>query len=80
MPVFLLAVALLAPPSIGAQPAGRVFRLGFISSSTTSVSSPFLVALRQGLSELGYVEGKNVTIEYRFAERRELMLADRVIQ
>jgi putative tryptophan/tyrosine transport system substrate-binding protein len=47
------------------------YRLGFISSSTTSLQSPLLHALRQGLSERGYDEGRNVEIVYRFAHSRE---------
>jgi putative ABC transport system substrate-binding protein len=67
-----LVFALLATPlAAEAQQVGKVPRIGFISTSTTSVSSPFLAALRQGLSELGYVEGKSIVIEYRFARHRD---------
>jgi ABC-type uncharacterized transport system substrate-binding protein len=38
----------------------------------TTVSHPFLTGLRQGLSELGYEESKNITIEYRFGTKEEL--------
>lgn len=51
--------------------AQQTARLGFISSSTTNVSSPFLNALRQGLKDFGYEERKNLIIEYRFAESKE---------
>src|SRR5437870_538812 len=54
-----------------AQDTTKVFRIGFISSSTTSVSSPFLVAFRQALGEAGYTEGRNLVIEYRLATRGE---------
>lgn len=55
-----------------AQRSGKVYRLGFISSSVTSESHPFLEGLRQGLSELGYKAGKNIKIEYRFGKKQEL--------
>jgi len=42
--------------------------IGFLRPSTAAGSEHILAALRQGLSELGYVEGRNVAIEYRWAE------------
>jgi putative ABC transport system substrate-binding protein len=42
--------------------------VGFLSLGSQSGSGPFMAAFRQGLSEAGYVEGQNVTIEYRWAE------------
>src|SRR2546428_597633 len=57
-----------------AQDTTKVFRIGFISSSTTSVSSPFLVAFRQALGEAGYTEGRNLVIEYRLATSRRAFL------
>ena len=44
--------------------------IGFLSISTPSVAAPSVAALRQGLSETGYVEGQNLTIEYVWAEGR----------
>lgn len=64
---FLIATCLGAVP-LRADANSR--RLGFISSSTTSLDSPFLIALRQGLSERGYEEGRNLEIAYRFAQAR----------
>jgi putative ABC transport system substrate-binding protein len=63
---------LLAPLYANAQRPTKVFRLGFISSSVTNVSHPFLAELRQGLSELGYEEGQLIRIEYRFGTKEEL--------
>src|SRR5262249_9746104 len=47
------------------RPAWQV--LGFLSSETPGVSAPMAAAFRQGLTESGYVEGRNVTIEHRWA-------------
>ena len=74
-----LAGGLLAAPLVaGAQPAGKVPRIGFLSPS--SLSDPrttlFVEAFRQGLRDLGWVEGQNVTIEYRWAEESTARLPD----
>ena len=45
--------------------------IGFLRPSTAAGSEPLLEAFRQGLNELGYVEGQNVAIEYRWAEGQE---------
>ena len=56
--------------------------IGFLRPSTAAGSEPLLAAFRQGLNELGYVEGQNVAIEYRWAEgqfdRLSAMAADLV--
>lgn len=66
MAVCLAAVLLLAGPfSAQAQQAARVYRIGFVSPISPG---PTIAAFRQGLKEAGYVEGKNVIIEARFAE------------
>jgi len=53
--------------SLGQQPA-KVARIGFLEASTPSAIAARVEAFRQGLRDLGYVEGKNVVIEYRYAE------------
>jgi ABC-type uncharacterized transport system substrate-binding protein len=57
---------LAAPLAAEAQQTGKVYRIGYLSIA--SGPSPRTEALRQGLRELGYIEGKNITIEYRFAQ------------
>jgi putative ABC transport system substrate-binding protein len=53
-----------------AQQAGKVPRIGFLDSSTASSSTVLVEAFRQELSKLGWIEGKNFIIEYRFAEQK----------
>ena len=60
------AGALAAPLGSFAQQQGKVWRVGFLGTSTASGYAP--EALRAGLRELGYVDGKNLVIEWRFAE------------
>jgi putative tryptophan/tyrosine transport system substrate-binding protein len=61
----------LAVPLAAAQPAGKVYRIGFLGLSSAADYAVFLQAFRQGLRDLGYEEGKNISIEYRWAERRD---------
>ena len=64
--VVLLAGAVIAE----AQQAGKIFRIGFLDNSSASGSAVFLEAFRQELTKLGWIERKNITIEYRFAEQK----------
>ena len=67
-----LAIVLLlasAAPLVGeAQPAGKVYRVGFLAAGSGSDNQTYLNAFRQGLGKLGYVEGRNLAIEYRWGE------------
>jgi ABC-type uncharacterized transport system substrate-binding protein len=55
---------------LAAQQTGKIFRIGFLDSSTASGSVVLLEAFRQELSKFGWTVGKNITIEYRFAENK----------
>jgi putative ABC transport system substrate-binding protein len=67
--VLAVTLALLAAPLVtGAQQAGKVHRLGFLGGASASGYASQLAALRQGLRDLGYEEGRNLAIEYRWAE------------
>jgi putative ABC transport system substrate-binding protein len=59
---------LVASLAAEAQPAGKMPQVGILSQGSPSTSSPFHDRLREGLRELGYVEGQNIVIEYRWAE------------
>jgi putative ABC transport system substrate-binding protein len=56
--------------SAEAQQPGKIFRIGFLDNSTGSGNAVRFEAFRQELSKLGWIEGKNITIEYRFAEQK----------
>jgi putative ABC transport system substrate-binding protein len=74
---FALCSLLLAPCSaVEAQQATKVFRIGFLDSSTASGMAGLVKAFRQELSRLGWIEGKNITIEYRFAEQKNERLPE----
>ena len=69
--IFVLALgamlfALCSPTD--AQQTGKIFRIGILDGSTASGMAVLLDAFRQELSKLGWIEGKNIAIEYRFSE------------
>ena len=69
--VLLALVSLLALPlGTQAQHPVKVYRIGWLSVQSSSVFQPQLKAFRQKLHELGYTEGRNLVIEYRWADGR----------
>ena len=62
--------------SADAQQPGKILRIGFLDPSTASGSAVLVEAFRQELSKLGWIEGKNITIEYRFAEQKNERLPE----
>ena len=64
------------PLAAHAQLAGRLPTIGFLGPSTPSASAPWVAALVQRLRELGWVEGRTVVIEYRWAEGRTERFAE----
>ena len=64
----LLALTIIAPFSAEAQQSGKIHRIGFLSPNTPAIVSDSVEALRTGLRDLGYFDGHNLTIEYRYAE------------
>jgi putative ABC transport system substrate-binding protein len=70
--VTLILSLVAAPLAAAVQPAPKVPRIGVLSNnSLASASVHYLQPFRQGLRDLGYVEGQNIIVEYRFAEWHE---------
>src|ERR1044071_1028395 len=63
--VGVLLTALLPHDFLDAQQPKKLFRIGYLGATSVSAIPERIKAFRQGLRELGYVEGKNVVIEYR---------------
>jgi aspartate aminotransferase-like enzyme len=71
--VFCLALcALLFAFCLSAdvQQAKKIWRIGFLGSGSAAGYASRVNAMREGLRDLGYVEGKNLVIEYRWAEEK----------
>jgi ABC-type uncharacterized transport system substrate-binding protein len=68
--ILLLIATIGAGAVVKAQQAGKIFRIGYLDPSTASGSTVLLDAFRQEMSKLGWIEGKNITIEYRFADQK----------
>ena len=64
----LIAVTLLAVVVIAEAQPKKVPRIGYLTASSAAEVSPRAEAFRQGLRDLGYLEGKNIVIEHRYAE------------
>jgi ABC-type uncharacterized transport system substrate-binding protein len=74
----MVACAILLGPvsSSQAQQLGKIPRIGLLSPFSPSATALWHEAFRQGLRDLGWVEGKNISIEYRYAEGRAERLPD----
>jgi putative tryptophan/tyrosine transport system substrate-binding protein len=75
LPILFVLVQLAVGVMAHAQQPGKIFRIGYLDASTASGSAVLMDAFRQELSKLGWIEGKNIIIENRFAENKG---ADRV--
>jgi putative tryptophan/tyrosine transport system substrate-binding protein len=54
--------------SVEAQQHGKMYRIGFLIAPSRSFFAARMEGFQQGLRNLGYIEGKNIVIEYRYAE------------
>jgi putative ABC transport system substrate-binding protein len=59
---------LAAPVAGGAQPAAKLWRIGYLDQGSEANNRLYVDGLRQGLGDLGWVEGRTMVIESRFAE------------
>ena len=64
----LIGLALTAPIWAAAQDASRVPRIGFLGNSSPELEANLVQPFRDGLRELGYVNGQSIFVEYRWAE------------
>ena len=75
--LWLLTVLFLASIHLAeAQQATKVSRIGFLDNSTASGSAVLVEVFWQEMRKLGWIEGKNITIEYRFAEQKNERLPE----
>ena len=73
----LLIIAVMVVGGVAsAQQAGKMFRIGFLDASTASGSAVLVEAFRQEMREHGWIEGKNISIEYEFAEQNNERLPE----
>jgi putative tryptophan/tyrosine transport system substrate-binding protein len=68
--ILVATLVLVLGVAADAQQTAKIFRIGFLDSSTASGSAVLVDAFRQELSKLGWIEGKDFTIEYRFGENK----------
>ena len=66
---FLVALTVCATKA-DAQQTGKIHRIGFLDASTASGMAVLIDTFRQEMSKLGWIEGRNITIEFRFAEQK----------
>jgi putative ABC transport system substrate-binding protein len=67
--VVVVAFSIAAPRGVdGAPPADKVYRIGMLERTSTTINADNVEAFRQGLRDLGYVEGESFVIDYRSAE------------
>jgi ABC-type uncharacterized transport system substrate-binding protein len=64
----VFSLCFLAPAFAQAQQTERVYRIGYLTGGSAAARVPFLAAFKQGMQELGYVEGRNLILEARSAD------------
>src|SRR5437660_10189434 len=65
-----LGLGLLPAPRVAGAQSRKTFRIGVLSPYSSATPAPSFHAFREGLRELGYVEGQNIAFEYRSAEEK----------
>src|SRR3982751_289674 len=65
---FLFSATAIAamPRRLMAQSAPKAARIGWLTAQNEASLTPYLVVMRKGFADLGYIEGRNLTIEYRY--------------
>ena len=75
-----LGAVLAAPRGVLAQQAGKLWRIGFLGVGLPNQNDDLVQALREGLRDAGFVEGRNLLIEFRWAEQRYERLPDLAVE
>src|SRR5215472_13603122 len=75
-PLGLCAMLLTVSVPVDAQQTGKVFRTGILDPSTAAGSAGLLEVFWQEMRKLGWIEGKSIAIEYRFAEQKNERLPE----
>jgi putative tryptophan/tyrosine transport system substrate-binding protein len=66
--VAIISTAVLAAPLVAASQGQKIPRIGFLGNSTATLEANLVAPFREGLRDAGYIEGRNVVIDYRWAE------------
>jgi putative ABC transport system substrate-binding protein len=74
--IFLIIAGVVVGADAPAQQTTKIPRIGFLFSFSSAVNADRIEAFRQGLRELGYMEGKNIVIEFRSAEGKRERLSE----
>jgi putative tryptophan/tyrosine transport system substrate-binding protein len=74
--ICLLLTVFLPTVSAEAQQQNKIARIGFLAINSVSSSATSVEAFRLGLRQLGYIEGQNIIIEWRYADGRSDRLPD----
>jgi putative ABC transport system substrate-binding protein len=69
--LILVVSAVVAPFGVQAAQSDKLFRIGMLERTSAAINAPNIEAFRQGLRELGYMDGESFVIEYRSAEGRD---------
>lgn len=75
-----LGVLAVTPFAVEGQPAGKSYRIGFLGLSSPADYAPYLNGFLQALRELGYEDGRNIVIDYRWADGREGRLPELAVE
>jgi putative tryptophan/tyrosine transport system substrate-binding protein len=80
--ITLIGAAAWMPLAANAQPSSKLHRIGYLSGPASSASAPLVQAFRNGLGDFGYIEGQNISVEWRFSRGNEELpsLANELIQ
>jgi putative ABC transport system substrate-binding protein len=78
--IILAALAIFAFAGVAVAQQPKTYRIGFLSPASAASMEARVGHFRQGLRELGYVEGQNTTIEYRWADGKEERLSDLALE